>query len=344
MSKIYTPDGWINWDYLYNETVLFCDVVGSRGTGKTYGILEYVIDHGLKFILLRRLQSQINTISGGPDSNPFSALNHDNGWTIEPIRKSGQITFYQTGMDDKGKKTTVGDCLGFAMALSTVSTIRGGDWQNVDVIIFDEHIAMIGERPIKDEFTAFLQFVETVNRNRELMGRPPVKCFLLGNANQLCNPYYSGWHFMKTALKMIRGGQMMYRTKNNTRIMVLLLNSPISERKKKTALYSEEGNTDFIRNAIDNSFFTDPTNVKSEPLAGASHIVTIGEIGIYQLKTGKYYVSETVSKNNAYQGQGIELTMARKRFCVLPDLYIYGGIQFENYDCELLFRAYFNLE
>ncbi|MBO5869657.1 MAG: phage DNA encapsidation protein [Clostridia bacterium] len=343
MSKIYTAEGWVNWEYLYSQTRLFCDVVGSRGTGKTYGLLKYAVENDLTFILLRRLQSQIQTIAGGSESNPFSKLNRDNDWTIQPIRKSGQTCFYSTETDEKGKIKATGRCLGYAMALSTVSTIRGGDWSNVDIIIFDEHIAMIGERPIKDEFNCFLHFVETVNRNRELLGQAPVKVFLLGNANQLCNPYYSGWGFMKTALKMIRGGQMLYRSKNGDRIMVLLLNSPISKRKKETALYQTENN-DFIRNAIDNAFFTDATNIKSEKINGMSHIVSVGDIGIYRMKNGMYYVSETVQKNNYYNGQGIELTMVRKRYCLFPDLYLYGGIQFENYDTELLFRAYFNQE
>ena len=343
MSKIYDENGWVNWEYIYSQTRLFCDVVGSRGTGKTYGLLKYVIENDLTFILLRRLQSQIQTIAGGTESNPFNKLNHDNDWTIQPIKKSGQTCFFQTETDENGKVRTVGKCLGYAMSLSTVSTIRGGDWSNVDVIIFDEHIPMIGERPIKDEFNSFLHFVETVNRNRELTGSASVKCFLLGNANQLCNPYYSGWRFMKTALKMIRGGQMVYRTPDGSRLMILLLNSPISERKKETALYKTT-NADFIRNAIDNAFYVDATNVKSEKIAGMSHIVSVGEIGIYRMKSGLFYVSETIQKNNYYQGQGIELSMMRKRFCLLPDVYLYGGMQFENYDCELLFRAYFNQE
>lgn len=343
MGKIYDENGWLNWDYIWTQTKLFCDIVGPRGTGKTYGILKYCIEHKQRFILLRRLQSQIQIIAGGQESNPFSKLNNDNQWTIQPVKKSGQICFYRTETGKKNKIETTGECLGYAMALSTVSTIRGGDWSNVDCIIFDEHIPMSGERPIKDEFNLFLHFVETVNRNRELLGESSIKVFLLGNANQLCNPYYAGWHFMKTALRMIRGGQMVYRSKDNTRLMILLLNSPISERKKETLLYQDE-NTDFIRTAIENAFYIDATNVKSEKLRGCSHIVSVGEIGIYRLNTGLFYVSETTQKNNYYQGQGIELIMVRKRYCLFPDLYLYGNLQFENFDCELLFRAYFNLE
>ena len=343
MSKIYTEDGWINWDYLYNETTLFCDVVGARGTGKTYGLLKYVVEKGHKFIFLRRLQSQINTIAGGTESNPFNKLNADMGWTIQPVKKSGQICFFST-YKENNKTVIDGDLLGYAMALSTVATIRGGDWSNVDCIIFDEHIAMAGERPIKSEFEMFLHFVETVNRNRELLGEKPVKVFLLGNANQLCNPYYSGWKFMKTALRMLRGGQMMFRAKEGNRIMILLQDSEISRKKAGTMLYAS-ADSNFIRNALDNVFYTDATKVRNEKLKNCQHVVSVGEIGIYRLKTdGDYYVSETIGRNNYYDGMGIELTMIRKRYALLPDLYMFGYITFENFDCELLFRAYFNIE
>lgn len=343
MSKIYTKEGWVNWEYLDSQTTLFCNVVGSRATGKTYGLLKYLIEQGRKIILLRRLQSQIQVISGGQESNPFNKLNKDMGWHIMPVKKSGQVCFYETKEGEDGKIKPIGDCLGYAMALSTVATVRGGDWSDVDVIVFDECIAMTGERPIKNEFVLFLHFVETVNRNRELEGKKPLKVFMLGNANQLANPYYSGWGFMKRALKMIHGKQMMYRAEEGNRIMVLLLDSPISKKKKETELYKNADN-DFIQTAIENAFYTDATNIKTESLKGASYIVSVGDIGLYRLKSGVYYCSETTQKNNYYSGQGMECTMFRKRYCLFPDLYMYGQMQFENYDTELLFRAYFNLE
>ena len=63
--------------------------------------------------------------------------------------------------------------------------------------IYDEYIAMSGERTIKDEFSAFLRFYETVNRNRELSGESAVKCYMLGNPNTMGNAYFLGWDLVK---------------------------------------------------------------------------------------------------------------------------------------------------
>lgn len=315
-------------------------ITGPRGTGKTFGLLKYIIEHDLKFIYLRRLQKQLDNCVSTPANNPFKAVNAATGSEITAVRDHGSVEFRRPGADpDQDALETIG----YGAALSTVATIRGSDFSDVDVIVFDEFIAMAGERPIKNEVIAFLNFVETVNRNRELQGREPVKVFMLGNANRLMNPYYLEWHFMKTALKMIHGNQMMWRSPDNTRIMVLLLNSPISEKKRETALYQNAGD-DFISMALDNAFATDATNVCTRKLTDCRHIVSIGSIGIYQLKsTGEHYVSETVNRSNYYEENEINLVLFRNRFSLLKMIYIYGKMLFENYDVELLFREYMDV-
>ena len=340
MAKIYDSEGWLNWDYLYPECRFIMAVTGPRGTGKTYGLLKYILANNIRFIYMRRLRAQLDQCCSDENSNPFKAVNQDEGRDIEPQRKRGNVIFYDNEDLDEDENPKA---IGYGAALSTVATIRGSDYSDVECIVFDEYISMSTEKPIKGEAGAFLNFLETVNRNRELFGRSPVKVFMLGNANQLMNPYFLEWHFMKTALRMIHGGQMMWRNPDNTRIMVMLLNSPISERKKDTALY-KNASDDFISMAIDNAFRTDETSIASRPLTDCRHVVSIGSIGIYQLKsTGEHYVSDTINRSNFYEENEINIIFFRNRFAGLKTLYLYGYMLFENYDCEMLFRAYFNI-
>ena len=332
MGKIYLENGYLNVDYIWNKTKMFCPIVGARGTGKSYGFLEYTIEHEQKFILLRRLKTQIETITGGEGNNPFKRLNINHGWDIQPA-PAGEHVIFKNGED----------VAGYAMALSTLATVRGGDWSDVDVIIFDEFIAMDNERPIKNEFNAFMNFVETVNRNRELENKPSVKVFMLGNANRLNNPYFAGWRLMKIVLRMIKGRQMVYRSEDGNKLLILLIDSPISARKKETALYSD-ARDDFIKMALENVFYVDETATNSVPLKDLRHVVSVGEIGIYLRKSnGNYYVSETINRINWYDGQGMPLKMVIARYRLFSELYLYGKMEFENYECELLFREYFNL-
>ena len=225
MAKIYTSEGWVNWDYIVSQGAAFNMIVGARGVGKTYGLIKYALEHNRPFLYVRRLKSQLDQCAT-IDGNPFNKINKDMGLSIRPKNTRAGIVF----ADDE-KAVALG------VALSTVANVRGFDYSQYDMIIFDEAIASEGERPIPKEFSAFLNFYETVNRNRELAGEPAVQCFLLGNANRLTNPYFSGWGFMRTALKMLAGHQMVWRSADGTRLMIMLVDSAISNRKKQTALY-----------------------------------------------------------------------------------------------------------
>lgn len=334
MSKIYNSEGWVNWDYIISQQASFISVVGARGTGKTYGLFKYLLEHEQKFIYLRRLKSQLEQCSK-PEGNPFKKLNTDLDYDILPFSTGGNLTFRDT--EKNGRIRAAG------VALSVVANVRGTDYSDYDYIVFDEFIANIGERPIKDEFKAFLNFYETVNRNRELAGKQAVKCIMLGNANTLINPYFSSWHFMRTALKMIAGKQMVWRSKDNTRLIIMLLDSPISEKKRETALY-KNADSDFIEMALDNSFRTDETNIKSEPLKEYIHLVSVGEIGIYKHKSErKYYVSTTIGKPY-YDSFGIGLKMFQQDFYMLRVHYMINkNVWFESFELEIIFRELFNL-
>lgn len=336
MSKIYNEAGFVNWGYLYPQVPAFAMVTGPRATGKTYGLFKYLVENGIKFLYLRRLKTQLDQC-GTITANPFKKLNTDNGLNIQPHRSRDMLTFVESE-ENNGKQLPTGRVVAIGAALSTFATLRGVDFSDIDAIVFDEAIPMQGEKPIKDEFNSFLHFYESVNRNRELEGQAPVKCILLGNANKLANPYFTGWGFMRTALKMIRGGQMMWRSPDNRRIMVMLLNSPISAKKSETALYSS-ASTEFIDIAINNAFRTDATQIRSFPLREFVPVCGVGELGIYRHKSrGFLYVSKTVPKNNYYQAFGVYLKQFRRDYCILEVHYLNNQIWFEDYDMELIFR------
>lgn len=335
MAKIYDSEGWVNWDYIIKQEASFISVVGARGVGKTYGLFKYLIENKKKFIYLRRLKSQLDQCARS-EGNPFKKINDDMGRDIKPFSSGGIVTFRET---DK-----TGDIVAVGVALSVVANVRGIDFSDYDYIVFDEFIASIGERPIKNEFSAFLNFYETVNRNRELSGSPAVKSVMLGNANTLVNPYFSAWHFMKTAVRMISGKQMVWRSADKSRMIILLLDSPISQRKKDTALY-QNADTDFIEMALDNSFRTDETNIKSEPLTEYIHVVSVGELGIYKHKSErKYYVSSTQATSPYYDAFGIGLKMFQQDYYMLRVHYMISkNIWFESFELEIIFRELFGL-
>ena len=335
MSKLYTKEGWVNWNYIMGQEESIISCVGARGTGKTYGCMRWLLEHKKKFLYVRRLKSQLEECRK-ETGNPFKRLNIDMGLNVVPFPAGGTVTFRYNDKE--------GDIAAVGVALSVVANIRGVDYSDFDYIVFDEFISSDGERPIKNEFTAFLNFYETVNRNRELAGHPAVKCIMLGNANRIANPYFSGWHCMKRVIKMLRGGQMVWRSEDHTRMIILLIDSPISQQKRGTVLY-HNANDLFQQMALDNAFRTDETDIRSEPLKEFIHIVSVGEIGIYKHKSERrYYVSETIQNKPFYDNFGISLKMFQTDFYMLRVYYMVNKIvSFESFECELIFRELFNL-
>lgn len=335
MGRLYNSDGWVNWDYIMNQHESIISIVGARGTGKTYGCFRWLVEHHQSFIYLRRLKSQLEECRKDT-GNPFKKINTDLDINIKPFPNAGTVSF---NYDDKH-----GECAAVGVALSVVANIRGVDYSDIDYIVFDEFIASDGERPIRNEFQAFLNFYETVNRNRELEGKPAVKCLMLGNANRISNPYFTGWHNMRRVLNMIHGRQCVWRSDDHTRMIILLLDSPISERKQSTVLY-QNATSDFITMALDNAFRTDETRIKSEPLREFNHIVSVGEIGIYEHKSERrFYVSATVCADPYYDAFGIRLRMFQQDYYMLRVYYMVNkNVTFENFECELLFRELFDL-
>lgn len=340
--KIYNKEGYPDWVHIYTTAEPFTMIVSARGVGKTYGLLKYVIENRIKFLYVRRLKVQID-ISCTRAANPFNALNNDGVCDVAPYRDSGGIvSFFEEDYNvNKEKNEPVGDAVGYAVDLSTIQNMRGMSFDNIECIIFDEFIANAGEKPIKNEFGALLNLYETVNRNRELQGKLPVKCFMLGNANKLNNVYFSEWHLTGIALRMIRGKQFVY-TRPGLKLYILQ-DSPISAKKAKTGLY-QVANNDFIQMALNSEFRTDETNIKSYNLNELKYECSIGELGIYRIRANNhYYISSLARKARYYKSYGYDLNKWNYDYWGMATRYTEGKLVFESYDCELIFREYLNL-
>lgn len=342
--KLYTHNGYVNIAGILEQGFPFNFVTGGRGTGKTYTALKYAVENDIKFMLMRRTQSQCDIINM-PQFNVFNALNADTGTSIQPHKISKQnAAYYHTEFTD-GKYIAKGAPIGYTCALSTISNMRGFDASDIDLLIYDEFCPERHERPIKHEADAFFNAVETINRNRELKGKPPVKCLCLANSNDLANPLYTGLGVLSTIDKMRQKGREEYRNKDRGLYIISLLHSPISKQKEKTALYKLTADTSFADMALKNAYVDDiPSCIKSLPLAECTPIVTVGEITVYRHKgTRRLYIS--THKAGTVPTFGTDETSI-KRFVRawgwIWTEYLNNKVTFEEYACEILLTKYLN--
>jgi hypothetical protein len=342
--KLYDINGYVNIAEIIKHPAVFIFIYGGRGTGKTYGTLQNMITDHHKFIYLRRLASQVDIVK--KDSmQPFKVLNFDHGWDINPFPVNKYISsFYESDYTEDGKRIPKGDMLGLLTSLSTFSNLRGFDGSDLDVMVLDEFIPELNERPIKGEADALFNAYETINRNRELNGRDPVKLICLANSNRIDNPIFMELNLVRKAEKIRRDGKEYYYDDKRKMLLIDLYKSQISEEKSHTALYELTKGSEFYNMAIKNVFVNEERGrIETKPIIEYKPIVSIGEITVYKHKSRKeYYVTGFRSGSPKQYGTGEK---DRKRFqkdyFYLWKAYMQNIIIFEEYIIEILFDKYF---
>jgi len=343
--QIYQQSGYIDIRKILSLGMPFIFMFGGRGTGKTYTSLEICIEDALKFIYMRRTQTQVDIVVN-PEYSPFKILNKDFNWNIgsKIISKNNSAWYKQVYEDDK--IIPVGSPVGYTCALSTISNIRGFDASDVPILLYDEFIPEKHERPIKNEAHAFLNAVETINRNRELKGEPPLIVMCMANSNDVANPIFMELHLVRKAMEMKRKKQEVFINKERGMVLINMEFSPISEQKKTTALYRlTGGNSNFARMSLNNEFAGDEVGrIASRPLTEYKPVVSIGEITIYSHKSNRsIYVSTHKTGSPPYFRTGdTERARFRRIYSWLWDEYMENNIEFEEYLCEILLTKFFN--
>ena len=343
--KLYDKNGYVNIPEILKHEAVFTFIYGGRGTGKTYGALREMIKGKHKFIYLRRLQAQMDIVKKD-DMQPFKTLNMDEGWDIRPFPINKYISaFYESDYNDDGKPIPKGDSLGLLASLSTFSNLRGVDGSDINIMILDEFIPELSERPIRDEASALFNAYETINRNRELKGKDPIKLICLANSNRIDNPIFMELNLVRKAEKIRKDGRDYIYDDKRKMLLIDLYKSKISEEKSETALYQLTKGTEFYNMAIKNAFINEERGrIKTKPIKEYRPVVSIGEITIYKHKSKKeYYCTGFRSGSPKTYGTG-EKDRARfkKDYWHLWQAYMKNLIVFEEYIIEILFDKYFN--
>lgn len=231
--------------------------IGERGVGKTYSAIRHCLVNHIPFIYLRRTDTEMRMLST-EYSNPCKSIAKNEGLDIrvEMSKDFASIQECVTTYED-GDEIETYYPRGFICALSTFSKLRGVDFNEIEVIIFDEFIPESHVRPIRNESDAFLHLYETVNRNREFDGKPPLRVYLLGNAISLRNTILLGLGVVTKIADMKAKGQSRFSDKKRGIYVELIDNPEFQAVKGTTALYNLTAGTSFSEQALNNNFTQD---------------------------------------------------------------------------------------
>lgn len=340
MINLYLKNGYLDMRSIIESGYTFIFIPGARGIGKTYGAISYCVEENEPIILLRRTQTEIDLQNDRKgDGTSFFRVFEDKGIS-HYVTKDKNIGYVWREDPEGGPDQLAA----VNLALSTFANTRGAfDYSQIKRIYYDEFIAEAHVRKIKNEGMAFANLYESVNRNRELSGLPPVQVIFMANAMNIANDIFMYFDLIQDAEQMIANGEEVRAIGN--KLLIIPQHSPISEKKSKTALY-QAVNSEFTDMAVNNKFIlNDFTYVKRMPLNEYKCLFQAGDLYVYKHKSRQeFYVTfKKGVTSEVYQANysGLEkLIRSRWRF---PGYMMDGLILFESYQCIALFEKYFNL-
>lgn len=337
--KLYQSNGYANMADMIECPTPFCLVIGGRGTGKTYNSISYCLKNKVLFIYLRRTAAEME-LAGKTEFSPIVKIGHDLGMELccESLSKY-VYGVYHTDSDGK----PVGTPIAYNMALSTIASCRSFDASSVKVILFDEAIPENHVKRMRNENLSILNMYESLNRNREMQGEPPLKLICLCNANNMEAPVLDALGCIRTLDEMRKKGQSQKVISAKGLSIFLLNNSPISADKKQTALYKLAQNQDEFRDmALDNSFSRDNyTDIENRPLSEYIPIASIGSICLYRHKHNyEWYVSETISGKPVQFENTITDRQRFRLFCLKSwEDYFSRKMKFSNVNAKIFYKT-----
>lgn len=315
---------------LLEKGKVFNAVYAGRGVGKTYSCLAKMVRENLHHIYLRRSDTELKGACNRV-VHPYKSINVDMGTDYQIIPHSNMTSI----IDNK-----TGEIMGYGLALSTYHNVKGADFSDIEWIIFDEFTRDPLSRPIKNEGNVFLNFYETVSRNREIKGKDPVRVIFLNNAVSIESDIMKVFGLQDVIESMATNGQKRFTSHEKSFAIEMIFSSEISELKKETSLYKAIGeNGDFYKMAIENNFSNDSMyNVKRKNLIEYYPYCSYEDIYIYRHKSdGTYYISFIKADCPAYS-KDTKALFRRNHYLPLKEAIISGKAFFQTYimKCRLL--------
>ena len=247
-------DIYYNFNRLLSYTNAFIYIcIGERGCGKTYSskklVLNNYLKNGKEFVYIRRYKSEIKEAL---KSNSF----------FDPVKD----LFKEHKLFNDNKYFYCDDkVIGYALPLSTANILKGSEYKNVDLVIFDEFlIESATYHYLKNEVRQFLDLCETIARLRN------VRFIMIANPISVSNPYFDYLNISlpyNSTIKQFYGGLIVLEYAKNMKYR---------EKKKETKLGRLFSQLEFGKYAIDNEFLIDNKNfIKKKSSASKFYCIII---------------------------------------------------------------------
>lgn len=330
MQELHVTPSDYHYDYgpILSYNCLFNFILGARGVGKTYGAkkltLKKFIKNGDEFIYLRRYKSEFDH---GKNKTFFDAIIKNDEFPNRELTVDGDH-YYLDGVR-----------CGSAIPLSTSRGLKSMDFSKVKYIIFDEFIISNNSRTkyLPDEVSVFLDFYETVARDRDVI------VLFLSNTVTIVNPYFLYFNLHPQRGKII--------AKNDIAVE-LNLNDRYTEHKQNTRFGKLTKGSEYADYAYLNEFYEDTPDFIGSMPAGCQYSFTAifngREFGFWidhnegymymNNRVDPYAIRYAFTHLDFVEGSTLVRSwIASERLMAVREYFNYGRVRFETHDTKNAF-------
>ena len=340
MFHLYDEDGWINILEIAKLKKWLNVIIGPRQVGKTYGTLKLMLDEDLYFLYMRRTIKEFEMMEHDPDLNPFLKMERE-GYHVDIVTKGKNRLIGHVDVNEE--KTKITRKIASGMTLEEVASVRGFSGDRFSDLVFDEFIPEHIVRKRQGEGVAFLNAYVTINGNRELEGRPPLRCWLLANSNDLTSPILSELGLTGEVERLIRTGKE-YTIKDGF-FLALTKSEKIIEKRKDTALMKHlKGKGRFYEMAMENQFaYNDLSQIQSMSNKGMKCLFQFGNIYVYD--NGEIYYCCRIRGNTrrVYDNTSSGSRKCQLEFPYIRAMYAVGYVRFDSMATMSEFKNFFKI-
>lgn len=344
--NLYTPEGWLDIEAIANLGCWLNVIVGARQVGKTYGILRHLVKNDISAIYLRRTVDELDLVSSSADLNPFMALSKED-YQIDILKEGKNLYIWGDAVTEDNKRR-IEHKRGLGLSLGTIAKMRGFAGYAFTDVFFDEFIPEKTVIKRKSEGDALLNAYVTINGNRELEGKPPLKLWLAANAFDISSDILSVLGLTDEFDKLTRRGEE-YAILEGGVFLAFPRSEQVIDRRSQTAMMSylkrKESGGAFRNMALNNSFSYDALNlVKPKPIKGYKPLACIDGMYLWHNNTSIYVCESAHGSRMVFDSTPESKWACETGHPEFRTMYNAGYITFQSTQLLLKFREYFGIK
>ena len=343
--NLYTADGWLNIDEIATLPAWLFVIVGARQVGKTYGTLKHFLTSNLYTLYLRRSREELEAVSSSDDLNPWVPLRAE-GFNVDfaPISKN----IWQFGdVDEDAETVKIKNKRGIAMSMYYIAKMRGFNGSRFSDMVLDEFIPESVVRRLKNEGDTVLNLYTTVNGNRELEGKPPLRFWLLANAFNLSDPILEAYGLSSEFEKLERSGRE-WKLLDGGVFICLPHSEKIVKRRSETAqnayLRKRGAGGAFLAMSLNNSFVYNKSElIRPKSLRGWKPLAKLGDVYAYENGEVIYCCKSPHNARIAYDNTPEQAIKCGLQYPEFRMMYSNGYVSFDSAVTMKAFKDFFGI-